>query len=165
MGRASSKQNEAWQRVAEKGLAAQMTHSQIVRALMDYDPPCSKRSAYRIINRVYDRMRKDAEIERPMQREKMIGSLRFIMQRAIKMDKLSDAIQAADRIARVLGLYDDALRVHITGGIAIGDVPDLSRLSDEDLAELERLHTKALTEPPKREKALPAYIDVESEEE
>lgn len=157
-----TKRNEEWLRYVERGLASQLTRSEIVRAARR-DLGCSRRQAYRLINYVYERMEKDADEERPMRRQQMVQSLRLIMQKALATEKLSEAIQAADRICKIYGLYDEKLRLEVQGKVELGLRPNLKKLTDEQLAQLEELHRLALaTEVEELQpKQLPAVIDVE----
>ncbi len=130
MGRTANQEALRW---VEGMLARQVSHHDIV-ALGAPEWKVHSRTVYRWIAQVYERMEVQAEREKPMRRQQMVSSLRLIMQKAIKVNKLHDAIDCLDRMARLYGLYQD--KVAVTGTIGLG-VTGLSTLGFKSTADVQ----------------------------
>lgn len=140
MGRKANQDALRW---VEKALSLQMSHHDIV-AKGAPKWAASSRTVYRWIALVYERMEIQATRERPMRRQQMVGSLRMIMQKAVELNKLHDAIDALDRIARLQGLYQDQVAVthHAGDGVNLPAFGFKSR--DEVRARVAELKARLL---------------------
>lgn len=88
----------------ESLLAAQVRPGQIATTLA-VKFSLSERQIHRYIRRIQEELAEEAEKERPLRKNQLRQSLRAILQKALQTNQLTAAVQAADRLAKLDGLF------------------------------------------------------------
>lgn len=104
------------------------------------------RQARRYVRKAWDVIRERRGVTRPFDVERMEQMFEALVEHAISAGPvpgaLSAAVTAADRLAKIRGVYAPE---KVQGTVVVGGTtPDLSKLSDEELALWERLAAKSL---------------------
>jgi hypothetical protein len=126
---------------------AQCIRHQTIQSQFARQWEVTRRTIRRYIRAIYDRWETESKKNRVLTREQMRAALQDLFARASMDGQLKIAVDAADRLCRLEGFYEDKMKIQHSGAVA-NTVPvlDLSKLSNEELAALDAITAKASPE-------------------